>query len=202
MTCSSARRSACRSFLRPATRSTAARAPSYSSYVIVRARSPFRAVEDLRGARAVVNSWTSHSGSNALRHRVAPLAKAGRFFGSVRESASHELSLRLIGTGEADVACVDCVSFGLLMRHRPRAIEGTRILESTPRVAAPPFVTSATMSLERVSQLRAALRSALVRPDLERARAALRRPFSHTRASPPTNRRGPSIASSHVVGIG
>ena len=147
--------------------------PSYSSYIVVRDRSPYEKLEDLRGGRAAINAPTSHSGANALRQRTAPLQEEGRFFASVRTSGSHEVSLRLIREDEVDVAAIDCVTHALFGQHRPAALAGTRVLESTPLVPAPPFVTAATMTLERVDELRDALRSALADPDTRAARDAL-----------------------------
>ena len=147
--------------------------PNYSSYIVVRDRSPYEKLEDLRGARAAINAPSSHSGANALRQRVAPLQEKGRFFSSVRTSGSHEQSLRLIRGDEVDVAAIDCVTHALFARHRPEALAGARVLESTPLVPAPPFVTAAGMTLEGVDELRGALRSALADPDTLGARDAL-----------------------------
>ena len=147
--------------------------PSYSSYIVVRDRSRYEKLEDLRGARAAINAPTSHSGANALRQRVARLQEEGRFFASVRTSGSHEQSLRLIREDAVDVAAIDCVTHALFERHRPAASAGTRVLESTPLVPAPPFVTAAGMTLQRVDDLRKALRSALADPVTRPARDAL-----------------------------
>ncbi len=147
--------------------------PNYSSHIVVRDHSPYEKLEDLRGARAAINAPSSHSGANALRQRVARLQKKRRFFTSVRTSGSHELSLRLIRGDEVDVAAIDCVTHALFARHRPVALAGTRVLESTPLVPAPPFVTAAAMTLERVDELRRALRSALADPETQDARDAL-----------------------------
>ena len=50
-------------------------------------------LDDLRGRVAAINDPDFHSGSNALRALVAPLARDGRFFGAVKVSGSHALSL-------------------------------------------------------------------------------------------------------------
>ncbi len=147
--------------------------PNYSSHIVVRDRSAYEGPEDLRGARAAINTPTSHSGANALRQRVAPLQEDGHFFASVFTSGSHVQSLRMIRENAVDVAAIDCVTYALFGRHQPAAIEGTRVLESTPLVPAPPFVTSAAMKLEGVAELRRALRSALADPNTRPARDAL-----------------------------
>ena len=70
----------------------------YRSFVLVRADSPARSLDDLRGATCVVNGFNSHSGTNALRALVAPLSRDGRFFGAIKVSGAHVNSL-------AHVAC-------------------------------------------------------------------------------------------------
>ena len=57
--------------------------PLYSSVIVVPAASSAQTMSDLRGLRCVINGYGSHSGCNALRATVAPLARDGRFFESV-----------------------------------------------------------------------------------------------------------------------
>lgn len=114
----------------------------YSSYVLVHEDSKFEGLQDLRGSMCAVNNFTSHSGTNALRAMIAPLSRDGRFFKDVVVSGGHAHSLKLLRNRRVDVACVDCITHGLLQRYRPRALKGTRILTRTPSAPAPPFVTS------------------------------------------------------------
>ncbi len=137
---------------------------SYRSFVVVRDDSPARALEDLRGSRCVINTPTSHSGMNVLRAVVAPLSVNGRFFASATVSGAHERSLELLRSGAVDVAAIDCVSWGLLARHRPAAVTGARIVHRTPAVPAPPFVTSVDTPAAVVSSLRDALGAAIRDP--------------------------------------
>src|SRR5262249_7187037 len=95
---------------------------NYCSFVMVAADSAARALEDLRGRRGAVNSLDAQSGCNALRALVAPAARDGRFFGSVSLTGSHLASLALVASHAADVAALDCVTHGLLARHRPQAL--------------------------------------------------------------------------------
>jgi ABC-type phosphate/phosphonate transport system substrate-binding protein len=147
--------------------------PTYSSFVVVRVDSPYREPLDLRGARCVINTPTSHSGMNILRSLVAPLHQDGRFFAGVQVSGAHSASLGQIVDGVADVAAVDCVTYELLRRHRPRALEGTRVLARTERVAAPPFVTSSATPPRTLAALRRALSGALEDPECADARRAM-----------------------------
>ncbi len=131
--------------------------PQYRSFVVVREESAARSLLDLRGARCVINTETSHSGMNTLRTLVEPLRSSGPFFDRVRVSGAHEHSVAMVAAGEADVAAIDCITYGLLQRHRPAALDSLRVIAESDLAPAPPFVTSASTSLEEVEVLRAAL---------------------------------------------
>jgi hypothetical protein len=146
---------------------------SYASFVVVPAAAPGARLEELRGKVAAINHTDSHSGSNALRALVAPLARDGRFFGAVEVSGSHVRSLAMVASGAADVAAIDCVTHALLARHRPAALAGTRVLCRTAAAPAPPFVTRAGAAPALVARLRAALHAAIADPALAGARADL-----------------------------
>lgn len=138
--------------------------PTYRSFVVVRADDPATTIEQLRGRRCLINTPTSHSGSNVLRSLVAPLSENGRFFAGVTVSGAHETSLQLLRAGDADVAAIDCVTYGLLRRLRPGALHGTRVIHHTVHVPAPPYVTSASTPPATVAALRHALRAAAADP--------------------------------------
>lgn len=146
---------------------------NYRSFVLVRDDSRAMELAELRGATVAVNSFNSHSGANALRSLIAPLAEDGRFFGAVRVTGAHRQSLALLVAGEADVMAMDCVLHALLAMHRPAALNGVRILATTETAPAPPLVTSATASRERVALIREALFAAMADPDSVEPRAAL-----------------------------
>ena len=63
--------------------------PNYCSFIVVASDSRARGLEYLRGTRCSINSRISHSGFNALRALIAPLARDGRFFGSVSVSGGY-----------------------------------------------------------------------------------------------------------------
>ena len=147
--------------------------PTYRSFVLVRDNSPATALADLRGATVAVNSFNSHSGVNALRSLIAPLAEDGRFFRSVRVTGAHRASLALLLKGEAAVMAMDCVLHALLTVHRPAALAGTRILAETASAPAPPLVTAAAVGAERADRMREALLAAMADPDSAEPRAAL-----------------------------
>jgi ABC-type phosphate/phosphonate transport system substrate-binding protein len=146
------------------------RGPEYCSLILVREDEGADGLEALRGRAAVINAPDSHSGCNALRALVAPLAAQRRFFGRVMVSGSHLESLRALREGAADVAAIDCVLHALLARHRPSALIGLRTLMFSPRVPGLPYVTSARRPLDTVRRLRAGLRRALADPALAACR--------------------------------
>jgi ABC-type phosphate/phosphonate transport system substrate-binding protein len=147
--------------------------PNYCSWIVVAADSRARGLEDLRGMRCSINSRISHSGYNALRASIAPLARDGRFFGSVSVSGGHSESLAQLGRGEVDVAAIDCVTHALLRRCRPHAIEATRIIGRTRTAPGLPYAVRIGASPDLCLRLRAALARAFDDPDLRELRAEL-----------------------------
>ncbi len=142
----------------------------YCSWVVVPASSTARSIEDLRGARCSINGRISHSGYNALRALVAPLAHDGRFFGSVTESGSHLESLLQIQRGEAEVASIDCISYALLSRCRPDVLAAARIVGRTADAPGLPYVTRCPADPGLIERFRAGL----VRAFADRRLAAIR----------------------------
>lgn len=127
------------------------------SLLVVRADTAFGAVRELRGVVAAINDWKSNSGMNLLRHTVAPHALGGRFFGQVVESGSHRASIAMVARGEADVAAVDCVTFGNLARFAPDMVAGVRILAETAKTPGLPLITRADARDADLALLRGAL---------------------------------------------
>ncbi len=146
---------------------------NYCSWIVVAADSPARCLEDLRGARCSISARNSHSGYNALRPLIAPLASDGRFFGSVSLSGGHAESLAQLGRGEVDVAAIDCVTHALLSRCRPKVIAATRIIGRTGNAPGLPYATRIDAGLELVRRLRAGLFRAFGDPGLRPLRNAL-----------------------------
>lgn len=134
---------------------------TYSSALVVRAKDGPATLAACRGARAACNSSDSHSGMNALRHVVAPLARAGRFFGAIRHTGSHLGSLAAVANGEADVAAIDCVTLAFAAEHCPELVAGLRQIGSTRPVAGLPFIASRRAGASLVTRLRGAMRQVL-----------------------------------------
>jgi len=117
-------------------------------------------IEGFRGRVAAINSRDSHSGCNALRGFVAPLARDGAFFAHELISGSHRRSLAAVQSGLADIAAIDCVSLAAFRRREPALLRGLRVVGSTAPAPGLPLITSATTPLAELAALRAALRDA------------------------------------------
>lgn len=129
----------------------------YRSLLVVRDADRQQTLADFRGQRAVANSADSHSGYNALRYVVAPLAQQGRFFSEVLFSGSHRQSLIELQQQRADIAAIDCITFALLQRDQPALLAGLSVIGETPLAPALPLITAASTPAETVAALRLAL---------------------------------------------
>ncbi|WAP68178.1 phosphate/phosphite/phosphonate ABC transporter substrate-binding protein [Jiella pelagia] len=148
-------------------------AATHCSVIAVPTASSFGTLADLRGRRVAINGRDSNSGMNLLRHAVAPLAEGGRFFGEIVTTGSHLASLDHVAGGGADVAAIDCVTFGLVQRHLPELVEGVRVIGETTKSPALPFVTRTGASAGEIAMLLSALREAIADPALAGAVGAL-----------------------------
>jgi len=131
------------------------------------------AIEGFRGRVAAINSPDSHSGCNALRGLVAPLARDGAFFGTELFTGSHRRSLFAVQSGLADIAAIDCVSLAALRRRDPALFRGLREVGSTASTPGLPLITSATTPPAELAALRAALGAACSDATAANARDAL-----------------------------
>jgi ABC-type phosphate/phosphonate transport system substrate-binding protein len=146
---------------------------TYCSVVLVHKDSAAAGIGELRGKRCAVNSQDSQSGHSALRALIAPLSSGERFFRGVILSGSHQNSLTMVSDGEADVLAMDCVTYALLARHRPHAIERTRPLCFTPSAPALPYITRCPVKDDFVERLRSGLAAACDDPELSDSRETL-----------------------------
>lgn len=129
----------------------------YSSVIVTRAVDGVGSLAEARGLTAAVNDRHSNSGMNVLRHAVAPLARDGRFFGAVKWTGAHAASLRAVREGEADIAAIDCVTFGYLRQESPDSLQGIRVLQHSPSSPGLPLVAARGVPLAQQDGLRAAL---------------------------------------------
>ena len=145
----------------------------YCSLIVVSEDNPAAALAALRGAVCAYSRRDSHSGYNALRAAIAPLADGSAFFSQVVESGRHAMSIGMVARGEADICAVDCVTHALLARYRPDTLSGTRVLARTESAPGLPYVTHAGAPSETVRRLRDGLRTAASDPGLMDVRESL-----------------------------
>ncbi len=127
------------------------------SWLVARSADEGRPLSDFHGQRAVCNSEDSHSGFNALRYLIAPLAQHGKFFSQTLFSGSHVASLAALRASQADIAAIDCITWALLRRYQPEALNGLAIVGETPLCAALPLITSASTDALLMEKLRSVL---------------------------------------------
>ena len=110
-------------------------AARYHSVLVVRAD----AVDGpLGGRRVAVNAYDSLSGWVSLRAAVDRL-------GPVLVTGAHVASVAAVTDGQADLACIDGVTWTLLARHRPAAIARLAIVGHGPTIPCLPLVTHLTL---------------------------------------------------------
>jgi ABC-type phosphate/phosphonate transport system substrate-binding protein len=146
---------------------------AYRSALMVRDDDPARALDDLRGRPAAINSVDSHSGCTALLHTLAPFARDGRMLDRLVETGSHRASLAAIREKRADVAAIDCVTLALVRRHAAGEAEGLRVLAWSAAAPGLPLVTAGGTADDDLARLRAGLEAAIADPTLAAARAEL-----------------------------
>ena len=145
---------------------------AYRSELVARVADA-QAIEGFRGRVPAVNALDSHSGWNALRGLVAPLARDGTFFAEPVITGSHRRSLAAVQSAEADIAAIDCVTLAGLRRHHPELLRGLRVVGATAAAPGLPLITSRATSPAELAALRQALHAACADPAAADARAAL-----------------------------
>ena len=147
--------------------------PSTRSFIIVRSQADVASLADLRGLNAAINDRDSNSGTNLFRAAIAPLAHGGRFFSSVIETGGHLASIAAVVAGQADVAAIDCVTFGNTKRFEPARLEGLRVLAETEQGPGLPFITGPRTTEGELQALRSILAEAIASPALAAVRDVL-----------------------------
>jgi ABC-type phosphate/phosphonate transport system substrate-binding protein len=147
--------------------------PRHCSFVIASDKSRHRSLASFAGARAAINARDSNTGMNLFRGLLAPIARGRRIFTEVLVTGSHAASLAAVAAGEADIAAIDCVSFGLLARARPDLFDGVAVVARSQATPGLPFVVSAELGGSLTAALRVALFAALSDPGLADDRRTL-----------------------------
>jgi ABC-type phosphate/phosphonate transport system substrate-binding protein len=145
----------------------------HCSFIVCSTQDPRRELAAFRGAVAAVNSWDSDTGMNLFRAAIAPVANGRPFFSEVVVTGSHAASFAAVAEGRADLAAIDCVSFGLLRRLRPELVARVAIVAESPSSPGLPFIASANLPDKTLAAVRECLFEAIADPDLAPSRAAL-----------------------------
>ena len=84
-----------------------------------------------------------------------------------------DASTQALSSTEVDLAAIDCVSFGLILRAAPEFGESIAVIARTPTSPALPFIAAAGLPREAHAAAREALADVLADPTLARVRADL-----------------------------
>ncbi len=149
---------------------------THTGMLVARADDERRSLTAFRGARAAVNDPRSNTGMNLFRATIA-LAEQGlgqtAFFAERVETGSHRASIVAVGTGSADIAAIDCVTFAAITRYEPALTASLRIVATSPHSPTLPFVTAAANDDRTIAALTAALWQVMADPKLTEVRASL-----------------------------
>ncbi len=131
----------------------------YRGVLYVRQESPYRRVEDLRGARVAHAGIATTAGYLfplcALRARGLPPPAA--FFGAFAEAGSHEAALRAVLEGRADAAAAKDEVLAEMLREEPSLKGRLRELAASPPVPSNGFAAGPLLSPELREQIRGLL---------------------------------------------
>lgn len=122
--------------------------PKYFSDLIVKKDSPVKSLQDLKGRTYVYNDELSNSGYNMPRYRMLQLGLTSGFFGKVLRSGSHEESIRMVATGEADASYVDSLVVDYDREKHLGYADQVRVVESVGPAGICPMVASSAMPAE------------------------------------------------------
>ncbi|MCK7613236.1 phosphate/phosphite/phosphonate ABC transporter substrate-binding protein [Roseibium sediminicola] len=149
------------------------RGPNYCSQLVVRRNSSYRALADLRGRRAAFNSSDSQSGMNTFRHAIARLGRGTVFFSDVIESGGHLNSMKMVAAGDAEIASIDAVSWGLACRECPDLAADLRSIGETASAPGLPLITSLRFSDAEVARIGETVAQVFAAPETAKSRERL-----------------------------
>src|SRR6185369_4849534 len=121
--------------------------PRYWSNVVVRADSPFLAIEQTFGHRLALTTPESQSGYAALLHALIPYGSSAPLYREIIEPRFTPLgALMAVIERKADVAPIDSYAFALLSKHASELTAQVRIIMRTEPTAIPMLVASGPAS--------------------------------------------------------
>lgn len=131
--------------------------PQYFSDLIVRKDSPYKTLQELEGRTYVYNDEISHAGYNQPRYRMLQLGLTKGFFGKVLRSGSHEESIRMVATGEADASYVDSLVLDYDREKGLGHAHEVRVIDTLGPSTIGPLVVSSQMPADLRDKLQHAL---------------------------------------------
>jgi ABC-type phosphate/phosphonate transport system substrate-binding protein len=120
--------------------------------------------------RAAVNSSDSLSGWISL---LDATQVGGEWPGEIVLTDAHLESIRAVGDGRADIACIDSWSMRLVERDQPELLAGVHRVGLGPLVPTPAVTVRTTVSAHDADRLAQALTDVLGEPSSGEIRAAL-----------------------------
>lgn len=143
----------------------------YRSYIVVRADSDARTIEDLRGGSFAFSDPLSNSGALYPRFLLSELGTTPEeLFARTTYTHGHDRSIRAVANGLIDGAAVDSLVFDTLAAAEPALTRQLRIIHTSPPFGMNPLVANQRTPPELFDALRAAL---LTLHEDERGRAVL-----------------------------
>ena len=147
----------------------------YRGVIYVRADSPYRAIEDLKGARV------AHAGHATTAGQVFPLyllktnglPAPERFFGAFVDAGSHEAAIRAVLEGRAEAAAAKDLVFEEMARETPEIRRKLRALAVSPPVPSNAFVAGPLLPPALREHIRTILLEAHRSPQGRKALSAL-----------------------------
>lgn len=141
---------------------------NYSSYIVVHRDSKIESIEGLYHKSCAINCQHSHSGANILYFVVANyIENCQNFFSRAEYSGSHENSIRMVSENKVDTAAIDCLSYHIFKKFRPKFLKKIRIIHRTPHAPAPPYVTSTSHSETEILKIREILQGLNKQPKMQ-----------------------------------
>jgi ABC-type phosphate/phosphonate transport system substrate-binding protein len=110
----------------------------------------------ISGKRFAYNSPDSMSGLIALTRDLEAIGVGLDVFSKRIETGAHRASIAAVAEGRADFAAIDCRSWALAQRFKPKASE-VSVVGWTRRRKGLPYITGANTPADLVARLRAAL---------------------------------------------
>jgi len=147
--------------------------PAYCSQLVVKTGSRYQELSDLRGRRAVFNSRDSQSGMNTFRHAIAQLGNGRVFFSDVSESGGHLNSMKAVASGDAEIASIDAVCWGLACRELPDLAAQLRPIGQTASAPGLPLITSLRFSEQEADLIAETVATVFSAPETAKSRERL-----------------------------